>query len=1123
MAARCPEVDELSQLRPGLRLPVYLMFFMSGLVALVLEILWARQFVTVFGASSYATTTVLCAFMAGLGIGSLWFGRIADRSRDHLLIYAMIEGGIVVSAALIPVVLAGMRWLAPLIFSSESNLALMSAIRFASSFLILLVPCVLMGGTLPVLSRFCTERLDAVGSRLGVLYGLNTLGAATGCFIAGFWLIETIGLSGTNRLAITVGLVIVLAAFRLRAAHGPDADRTAASTEDAGADATETRKPDEVTAGVRRLLLAIAFVSGFGSLCCEVLWIRYLVFVVPNTQYSFTSILGVYLAGLAVGSLAYRLILAHKRQQLIWLAAIQMAIGPVILVMLLIATEVTVRHGIHFLTRGLFLPEGVSAYRTGALGLAVLTMFLPAVAMGMVFPLICAVFTRSLGTVGRSVGRLYAVNTVGCILGSVAPVAVLVPLFGIERSIFAIAALVSVSGAVVLAVTGRRQRFLRRAPAIAGLLVAFVVLAWLMPGNLTRRLFDTHLLLNGVHQEITFYREGRTATVIILQDNLIDCRSIYINSIQEVPTSYVAHSFFKLFGALGPLLHPDPDRVLALCLGGGIASGTAIQDPNVKSLVGVDLVADMVTACAYFKPENNDLLASEKFDVVIEDARNYLARSSGQYPLIICDSTHPKSPDSWVLYTREFYESVRRALDSDGIFMQWVPYHGLSTGDYRIILKTFQSVFPHTSMWMVDGVSENGSPLGHTLLLATPHTLSIDLESLSSRLSDPSVQKDLKPWNLHQPVDLLETFLCGEETVAKWTDGFPINTDDLPYSQYETSYARGSARCTSATFCEVLESVGPFLANTGNEQQSSELRAQLDRHRQGKSLRLRGRMKEAVALLPECGKMQTVEKNIAAAAQYFRQIAEYSPDDQEALIAVGDHLMMSAKVAVGPESVKEAIQVYKKAVSVDPNHAPAHVRLGNALAATGYLDEAIEHWQQAVSIDPTNAEAHSNLGWAMQRKGDLPESVLHYQQAIDNSWPGVEAEAYCNVASALVTQGKPDKAIDVLRKGMKQVPDVRIAHSLARILATSPRADLRDGAEAVRLLERASKQTDKNLPQILDTLAAAYAEAGRFDRAAQTAQRALQLALRQEEAELAEQIRDRIKLYRNKQPYRESN
>ena len=412
----------------SIRIIIYFLFFLSGLAGLIYEILWSKQFVPVFGNSAYAISIVLTAFMTGLGIGSLWFGRYADRHRDRLLLYSILEGGIALSAFLVPFFLQLLKKIMPLFFSSISeSLPLISFIRFIFSFTILFIPCFLMGGTLPVLSKYCTEELKFVGHRISLLYGLNTFGAAARCFLTGFFLIETIGLSGTNNLAISTNLTIGLTVIFIRFLHRKNKGKKFISKKDFSRKAVKLNKKEALIkipelSSKRNSILIVAFITGLTSLSLEVLWTRYLSFRIPSNAYSFSSILGVFLIGLGIGSLIYRLFLASYKNQILILSIILFISGSLILIMLSLASELVFSRGLNFFP---FIPVNLSTplgQKFQSINFALMTILIPTILMGITFPSLCKIFTQKLETIGESIGKVYAINTAGAITGSLLPV-----------------------------------------------------------------------------------------------------------------------------------------------------------------------------------------------------------------------------------------------------------------------------------------------------------------------------------------------------------------------------------------------------------------------------------------------------------------------------------------------------------------------------------------------------------------------------------------------------------------------------------------------------------------------------------------------------------------------------
>ena len=402
------------------RLGIYACFFLSGATSLLFEVLWSRQFVTVFGNSSYSISIVLCAYMAGIGLGGLLGGRLADRIKQRTLAFGIIQGAIAAYAMAIP---SALDWLRTFVLTlpalSSHSLLISTVARFGMSFSVLVTPCFLMGTTLPLLVRVVTDSDKTIGSRIGLLYCVNTLGAALGCLVGGFLMIGTFGLRGTNQLAVGINFVIAILALALsrRADTALSAIHTPLPTPH-----TERIDHNEEPEVFARLLLALAFLNGFAGLACEVLWIRYMSFIV-NSTYVFPTILCVYLLGAGLGGLIYGLLAGRIRRPALTLGVVEM----------LLALSVPAT----FITSALLFAGGPPP-PLDQKGMALLIVFLPTVLMGMAFPLLCAVYGRRVQTLGRRTGLLYAVNTAGTVLGALLPIFVLIPFLGIQKSLWLI-------------------------------------------------------------------------------------------------------------------------------------------------------------------------------------------------------------------------------------------------------------------------------------------------------------------------------------------------------------------------------------------------------------------------------------------------------------------------------------------------------------------------------------------------------------------------------------------------------------------------------------------------------------------------------------------------------------
>jgi spermidine synthase len=1007
----------------SIRLLIYLFFFLSGAASLIYQILWTRQFIPVFGNSSYAITVVLVAFMAGLGLGSWFFGRYADRHRNRLLLYSIIEAGVALSAFIIPLILSLLKKIMPIFFSSlAESILLISIIRFTFSFMILFLPSFLMGGTLPVLSRYCIDELKFVSHRLSLLYGLNTLGAAAGVFSAGFFLIETFGLSGTNSVAIALNLFIAGTMFFIWFLREKKGEKVHLKEKEPAKKKNLEKEPSlgqTDLGGLRPVILSIAIITGFTSLSLEILWTRYMFFRIPSTPYSFSSILGVFLICLGIGSLLYRLLFASRKNQVLILAFILILIGPLILIMLHVASKLAISYGLRFLPFFSINPSSFLWEKVQSINIAAVTIFVPAVFIGITFPILCKIFTQNIKKVGGSIGKLYAVNTVGSIAGSFLPVFVLIPLLGIRLSFLLTALFISGAGLGLIFILKKGPKTIRLVQAFASLFILFFLFSLLIPKDLSKELFLSTLDL-GKHNDIIFYEEGKTGTSILVQDKVSRLKDLYINSVEEVPTSYAAQYCFKLMGILGVLLHPEPSETLMICFGGGIAAGTAIQHPEVKSLEVVDIEASVVKAAHFFSQENNNLLKSDKVRVIIEDGRNYLFMTGRKYPLIISDSTHPKSADSWVLYTQEFYKAVEDTLTEDGVFVQWLPFHLLTTQEYQIILKTFQSVFPHTTLWLTHSFDEMGRYMKFSLVVGTPEPFSLDFQSFKRKLLYPSVQEDLEFWNLNHPLGILENFLSGEKKIREWTESVPINTDNLPWSYYNTKYSRGEKHSLPG-FIPIAESIWPYLKNTGNKDERDKLEKQLNLLFQRKKLFLQFRFKEALSLLPQDKKALKEKENIELSMEYLKEVSKFYPRDSKRLLWLARGLRRLLNIQGDkPEEREEVINMLQKAVEADSQFSESHLELADILLEGGKRDQAVLHYKKVLELKPDSFLAHMMLGNILSEEGKALEAMEHFLQAIKID--SLNSSARNNLATVLILQKRIDEAIHHLREALRIDP-----------------------------------------------------------------------------------------------------
>lgn len=940
---------------------IYACFFLSGATSLLFEVLWSRQFVTVFGNSCYAICIVLCAYMAGIGLGGLLGGRLADSVTRRTLAFAFIQAVVALCALAIPPMLDWMRLLVPTLPALSAYSLLVSTLaRFGLSFAILVVPCFLMGTTLPLLVRVVTDSDKTIGSRIGLLYCVNTLGAALGCLAGGFWMIGTFGLRGTNQLAVGVNFLIAILALVLSRRADTTLCDIPAPLPTPRTEGIDHNEEPEVFAW---LLLALAFFSGFAGLACEVLWIRYMSFIVSST-YVFPTILCVYLLGAGLGGLIYGLLAGRIRRPTRTLGIVEM----------LLALSVPAT----FITSALLFAGGPPPPLEQK-GMALLIVFLPTVLMGMAFPLLCAVYGRRVQTLGRRTGLLYAVNTAGTVLGALLPMFVFIPLLGIQTSLWFMSALYGVMGLALLSFAVAKDR-LAMGTVLLPAAIAYVVVLFLLfatvPADLCQRVFLATDFALAKHTDILFYCEGRTGTSIVTRNRINNCRAVYINGVSEVPLQYPHQLCFKMIGDLASMLHPKPDDVLMICFGGGVAAGATSVLPEVKSLTIVDIEKSVVNAAPLLSQENNGLLQNPKAKVVIDDGRNFIMTSPKKWPVIVSDSTHPKSGDSWVLYTQEFYQQVRDHLTDNGVFVEWVPIHGLRLAEFKIIVRTFQSVFPHASLWVVHGPDEQARFVSYVLLAGTSEPLKIDAAKLQERLNAEAVRRDLQPYGLDTTAGFLDSFICAEESLRRWTGDGPVNTDDLPFTQYMTRYSRGPA-FRNTDFIEPMEDIWPCLTNTGSDDSAKQLHEALKLRAEVNRLALTGRLDKAYAVLPDDVRYQQMRRLYEQGPRYVNALVELYRDNPKIL-----GLLANLRLS-GPGGLQATAPIHQRILKLDPGNVNSLNVLGAVCINANLLPQAEKYLTLAVQQQPDYVTARYNLGLVFYRTGRPQLAVPHLRYCLD--------------------------------------------------------------------------------------------------------------------------------------------
>ena len=683
------------------------------------------------GSDTVSAALVVGAFLMGLGLGSLLGAKVADRlpPARALAGFALCEAGVAVFAVV------SKPFLYDLLAVRMADVVDTPAAVFALCFAGLVLPTTLMGASLPLLARAVATSLDTVAERVGTLYGLNTLGAGAGALLGGWLIVGSMGFVGALWVAAALDLLAAAVALTLlpalRRAPAPPAAPAAAG--------------DAPSFGSLPTWCLLVFLSGYVIVALEIVWVRLLGQVGQFHAYLFSTVLGLFLladgAGIAV---AARLVgrLRDPRRAFFLVQSAGFVLAAALIGALWLALP-------HWPLADLLRPD---SWRLRPVSFVVMLLLigivvgLPSFLIGMTFPLVQRAVQRDLATVGARVGWVQLANIAGNAAGSVGTGLVSLHLLGTAGTLRLLAALSALlllgwlwqgrrggAGAAPLvdggsdsagvpATGGRWPELALAAGCVAALLA--------VPGNAA--FWDRlHFRAPGTRAAWAEDRSGVAYWRDDQQDPEHPPGPIFIMGHAQGSIPYAP--LHMLLGAAGPLLHPDPQRVLLIGVGSGGSPWGALASPAVRSVRAVELVApvlDTLRGAARLRPDGPvaALLADGRLRMENDDGRRALSRGTDLFDVIEADAILPHSSHSGMLYSREFMEQVRRRLAPGGLYVQWAP-------TWRVV-DTFTAVFPHAVMlrpWAIMLGSDQSIPDARARLLA--------------RLAEPAVAAHLARGN----------------------------------------------------------------------------------------------------------------------------------------------------------------------------------------------------------------------------------------------------------------------------------------------------------------------------------------------------------------------------------------
>jgi spermidine synthase len=781
--------------KPPLSL-VLILFVGSGCAALIYEIVWFQLLQLTIGSTAISLGVLLGTFMGGMCVGSLLLPRMVSASRHPLRVYAVLELAI---AAISLVVLYGLPLLSE--FYAQHVGADTSGIwqRCLIAASCLLPPTVLMGATLPAIARWVRNTPEGV-SWLGFFYGGNIAGAVVGCLLAGFYLLRLYDMRTATFVAVVIDVVVANLALLLAAfapnvgCVEPSACEEGPIPEALGAP-SQTRRTLPVGPAVRATAHITIALSGMTALAAEVVWTRILSLMLGATVYTFSIILAVFLIGLGIGSSAGAGLArgtVNPRAALGWCQ-----------LLLAIAIGWTA----YLLTRSLpFWPIDQSLTRSAWHGFQIDLLrcawaILPAACLwGASFPLALAAAAAPGQDPGRLVGGVYAANTIGAILGALVTSIALVAWIGTQGVQQVMIATAVLAGLLMLgpALVGRALAAVSAAAiAAAAIWLAYQVppVPWELVARGRYLPMYKPVLKDGKladpEYDLLYVGEGQNASVAVTRLGKSDVRNFHVSGKIEASSEPQDMRLQRMLGHIPAMLHPHPQSVLIVGCGAGVTAGSFVVYPDVKRIVICEIEPLIPQVVATFFPKENYRVTKDpRVEIVYDDARHYLLRTKEKFDVITSDPIHPWVKGAATLYTKEYFELVRRHLNPGGMVTQWVPLYDSSFDVVKSELATFFQVFPHGTIWSNDINGEgydtvalgqaNGSDIGDN-----PFQVEVEKwQELWNRADRDAAVRSLNDVGLGTPLALLAKYSGSAEDLTEWLKDAQINRDSNLRLQY---------------------------------------------------------------------------------------------------------------------------------------------------------------------------------------------------------------------------------------------------------------------------------------------------------------------------------------------------
>ncbi|MFA5781802.1 MAG: fused MFS/spermidine synthase [Bacteroidales bacterium] len=740
---------------------VYTIFFFSGISGLIYETVWLRVLSRILGCTVYATSIVLSAFMLGLALGSYFIGKHADKFKRIIRAYAILELFVAITAFLIYISLNNSSGVFKFIFYhiNEDRL-LYLFIQAVIVFFALVIPTFLMGGTLPILGTALKKHKGSFAKNIGNLYGLNTFGAVFGVLLSGFITIGSIGEFNTILIGVFINLLVsAVVLIFLDKKFIFESGGNIANTNTIENDTNN--KISFYSDRTRKLVLIAYALIGFTSFALEIVWTRIFQLQLGTSIYSFSMVLGVYLLGSALGSFFAGKFYHKIKNPVQGLGYLIIFIG----IYSIIGTYLF----------SLFMPyDSYEIFSLNRILIPLYVVFPFTFILGIIFPIISNCYVANKNRIGKDIGFLYSMNTIGCILGSLISGYILIRFVGTRGTIIIISLINGLMGMVII-LSNQKKFFKKKNVIISSLILAsIIILSYKSPDPfftvVKKRVYGKK------NMQLYYHKEGIMATTTAFGSTTDSLdKHILINGVGM--TALVTEA--KLMAHLPILLSPNNNtkEVLIICFGMGTCLKSAVTHNDVNCEV-VELVKEEYETYNYFHKDGSEILANKRVKYYADDGRNFLLLNEKKYDIITIDPAPPIwSVGSVNLYSSDFFILCKEHLKQKGIFCLWVPPAPYT--EVKMIMKSFYSIFPNTTVYR--GIKHPGFYLIGTII-----PLNIDTAKFKDAANNKAVMSDLNEWDnaFDSPEKMLDLKIADSMQLNAFLKNGKVITDNCPYTEF---------------------------------------------------------------------------------------------------------------------------------------------------------------------------------------------------------------------------------------------------------------------------------------------------------------------------------------------------